>query len=231
MSMPSLPEPNPKLTKEQALNMILTSIALEETALSHIINAESEKMQSVLKHCPNNTDAILAINNSVKETLEIVMQNQMLLKSKMEKVLEHLPKQNEDCCCKEHCYCDSFHHFTAIPGKYCYNQNILWEKECCCQQFEQIPLEFKGCLTVDFMAELCFFENLTKCPMMGLQIICDGRPLFCKTFYPCGSHCNSIITGTTSFYLPYDCGECSVSVNLYSPCITEVKRAEITFFK
>lgn len=231
MSMPSLPEPNPDLTKEQALNMILTSIALEETALSHIINAEGEKIQSVLAHYPCNVDAILSVNNSVKETLEVVMQNQMLLKSKMEKALEHLPKTNQESCKEHHC-CDLTQHYTAVPGKYCDNQLLLWKKDNCGQKLEEITLPYKGCVTVDFMAELFLGEQSHKLQaMIDLRISCDNRPLFCRTFYPYENNCNSRISGTTSFYLPCDCGECSASVILYLPCNSEVKKAEITFFK
>ena len=35
-------------TKEQALTDIIESIALQETALAHILNAEGEKMQAII---------------------------------------------------------------------------------------------------------------------------------------------------------------------------------------
>lgn len=129
MSMPSLPEPNPNLTKEQALNMILASIALEETALSHIINAEGEKIQHVLSDCSNNAEDILSVNNSVKEMLEVIMQNQMILKGKMEKVLAHIPKPcDKNCCdncpCINHdCNCNCF----VVPNCCCEYQNVKSE--------------------------------------------------------------------------------------------------------
>lgn len=44
MSMPEFPKPDPDFTPEKALTMILSSVALEEVALSHIINAEAEKI-------------------------------------------------------------------------------------------------------------------------------------------------------------------------------------------
>lgn len=91
MSMPSFPEQ--EISTEQALNMILASIAMEELALSHIMNAEGEKLQYVLGTLPGGcaprvgVSDILAVNRSVTELLETAMQNQMLLKGKMEKVL------------------------------------------------------------------------------------------------------------------------------------------------
>lgn len=95
MSMPQFPQP-PDFTQEQALTMILSSIALEEAALSHIINAEGEKIQYVLGRTKakkdGNIEEILAVNESVSKMLDSVLQNQMILKNKMERVLEYLPK-------------------------------------------------------------------------------------------------------------------------------------------
>ena len=96
MSMPKFPKPDPDLTREQALTMILSSIALEELALSHIMNAEGEKIQYILNQsdcCQDPADlaGILAVNKSVGDLLEMVLQNQLILKNKMDKVLEFLP--------------------------------------------------------------------------------------------------------------------------------------------
>ncbi|MGI6175798.1 MAG: hypothetical protein ACOYJC_06530 [Christensenellales bacterium] len=80
MSMPEFPKPNPDLTQEQVLTMILSSIALEEVALSHIINAEGEKIQYILNKtgvhgCPADLKDIVAVNKSVTDLLEVVLQN------------------------------------------------------------------------------------------------------------------------------------------------------------
>lgn len=81
------------MTKDEALTMIVASIAMEELALSHIINAEGEKLQYILGTLPGghgtcaSTQEILAVNQSVKELLDTVMQSQMLLKGKLEKAL------------------------------------------------------------------------------------------------------------------------------------------------
>ena len=52
MSMPSFPPNGADLTREEALTMIIASIAMEELALSHIINAEGEKLQYILGTLP-----------------------------------------------------------------------------------------------------------------------------------------------------------------------------------
>ncbi|NLZ45752.1 MAG: hypothetical protein GX896_03575 [Clostridiales bacterium] len=131
MSMPSLPEPNPNLTKEQALNMILASIALEETALSHIINAEGEKIQHIISNCSNNTDDIISVNNSVKEMLEVVLQNQIILKSKMEKVLAYLPKPCDKTCCN-HCNNHNCKNCCSCDNKECGNECHCHRHNCDC---------------------------------------------------------------------------------------------------
>ncbi len=96
MSMPEFPVISPPLTRDDALNMILASIAMEELGLSHIINAEGEKLQYVLGTgakgaCPEpSIEQLLEVNESVKDLLNSVMQNQLFLKLKMEKVLNML---------------------------------------------------------------------------------------------------------------------------------------------
>jgi len=88
MSMPKFPNPDCILTREQAINAILTSIALEETALSHIINAEGEKIQYALqnsccKNCCDNMEIILEVNESVSCIIEQITDMQLILKSKL----------------------------------------------------------------------------------------------------------------------------------------------------
>ena len=52
MSMPSFPPNGADMTQEEALTMIIASIAMEELALSHIINAEGEKLNISWGLCP-----------------------------------------------------------------------------------------------------------------------------------------------------------------------------------
>ena len=52
MSMPSFPNIDPPIQREDAVNQILSSIAMEELGLSHILNAEGEKLQYILGTIP-----------------------------------------------------------------------------------------------------------------------------------------------------------------------------------
>ena len=79
--------------------MLLSSIALEELALAHIINAEAEKIQFVLGTLeggrtlspPEVTISnLLAIDSSVQRTLRDVIKKEMLLEFKFENVLDLL---------------------------------------------------------------------------------------------------------------------------------------------
>ncbi|ONI43887.1 hypothetical protein AN641_06410 [Candidatus Epulonipiscioides gigas] len=91
MSMPSIPnlEPSIKINQEEALNVILTSIAMQELSLSHIVNAEGEKIQFALGTLHEGDqalsfDEILKVNQSANRMLRDVIKNQMLLSMKME---------------------------------------------------------------------------------------------------------------------------------------------------
>lgn len=132
MSMPSFPE-NFDITRDEALNMILVSIAMEELGLSHIINAEGEKLQFVLgtlqdskPSCATISD-IIEVNKSITTLLDRVMQNQMFLKSKLESVLEKcsLPVVESECC-----RCDSL--FTGPTSGYCWSPRtyLPWTAQC-----------------------------------------------------------------------------------------------------
>lgn len=94
MSMPTFPNISPEITREKALNMILASIAMEELALSHIINAEGEKIQFILKEleqdpkCKDSLNDVLAVNKSVESLFDVLTQSQAFLKNKMDRVLD-----------------------------------------------------------------------------------------------------------------------------------------------
>lgn len=105
MSMPNIPnlQPDIDLTREDSVNIILASIGMEELSLSHIINAEAEKVQYALGTLQIATDAetgapiysqsltpeeVVAMNQSAGKMLRDVIKNQMLLGMKMEDVVD-----------------------------------------------------------------------------------------------------------------------------------------------
>ncbi|MDR1664424.1 MAG: hypothetical protein LBR83_05835, partial [Clostridiales bacterium] len=102
MSLPTIPV-NPETgTLESSISQILTSIAMEEIGLSHIINAEGEKLQYVLgtltdtKALDPSISELLEINESVKEMLNAISTNQMFLFGKMSSALSAYLK-NKNC--------------------------------------------------------------------------------------------------------------------------------------
>lgn len=92
MSQPSFPD-NPGITRDDAVNQILSSIAMEELGLSHVINAEGEKLQYILGTLPGITgpeatiDDLLNANESIQNLLQNASYNQLLLRSKMQQAL------------------------------------------------------------------------------------------------------------------------------------------------
>lgn len=92
MSNPTFPD-NPDVTRDDVVNQILSSIAMEELGLSHIINAEGEKLQYILGTLPGvpepgaTIEDLLEINKSIQNTLQNAAYNQLLLKSKMGQAL------------------------------------------------------------------------------------------------------------------------------------------------
>ena len=96
MSKPKIPDVNQK----QALTDLLESIALEETALAHILNAEGEKIQEInKKFCELTTKQILELQESVRKTLRLPIKKEILLQFKLEDVLEYKSKLHKKQGC------------------------------------------------------------------------------------------------------------------------------------
>jgi len=96
MSFPNIPDINPEinLTCEDSINLLLTSIALEEISLSKLLDAEKDKVIFVIDECKHNKSTIkdvLEINKSVDQTIKDIIKLQMLLQFKLENVGDLLP--------------------------------------------------------------------------------------------------------------------------------------------
>lgn len=97
MSMPKIECTN--IDKCCAASSLVQSIALEETAISHILNAEGEKIQKVLSLHTCDPDQILKVNRSVESMIEKVTSLELVLKSKLDlimPILEDCKKQRQD---------------------------------------------------------------------------------------------------------------------------------------
>ena len=96
MSMPVFAENLPDIGREDAINQILASIALEEVGLSHILNAEGEKIQFALGTLivPDRglsggvtIDMLVELDNSVARVLQATAANMAALADKLEAAL------------------------------------------------------------------------------------------------------------------------------------------------
>jgi hypothetical protein len=100
LSNPSIGNITPliSITTAQTVPLLLASIALEELALAHIVNAEAEKLQFVLGTLTPTSTAfspavvsltnLFALDASVQRTLRDVIKKEMLLEFKFENVLD-----------------------------------------------------------------------------------------------------------------------------------------------
>ena len=70
-------------TRSQAVTDIIESVALQETALSHILNAEGEKIQKVVAMSDVIPEVLMAVNKSVESMVGAVSRLEMILQSKL----------------------------------------------------------------------------------------------------------------------------------------------------
>lgn len=105
MSMPTIPEEMFRPTIQEAVSDLFKSVAMEETALSHLLNAEAEKIQAFVgkqkdfPSRPSNAD-LLRFNKSVIALLDIVVMKEWLLLKKLETAMDIWQRDttyHEDC--------------------------------------------------------------------------------------------------------------------------------------
>ncbi|KDN94295.1 hypothetical protein EF87_00280 [Bacillus amyloliquefaciens] len=94
MSQPNMPNITPVVTlsRDDTINLLLSSIAMEELGMAHILNAEGKKIQYALGTIPGLTGPpssladILNLNESVRDTLDSLMKQELLLGSKLDSI-------------------------------------------------------------------------------------------------------------------------------------------------
>ncbi|MEG1059488.1 MAG: hypothetical protein RSD14_04315 [Clostridia bacterium] len=79
---------------------IIESIALEETGISHILNAEGEKIQKAVLTCKNISE-LLKINESVNQTISNISMLEQILLAKLEAASKFVKKNFCHCAKKE----------------------------------------------------------------------------------------------------------------------------------
>jgi len=83
-------------TKKQAVCDLIQSIALEESGISHIINAEGEKLQKVIALEDVSVEDLLAVNASVESMIKAITDLERVLESKLEMVTPDRDRDRDD---------------------------------------------------------------------------------------------------------------------------------------
>ncbi len=71
-------------TREQAITDLIESVAMQETALSHILNAEGEKMQAIIAMENVTPEQLLALNKSVELMVSVITRLEAMFQAKLE---------------------------------------------------------------------------------------------------------------------------------------------------
>ena len=90
MSMPIIAAQENPVPMTQAVTDLIESIALEETALSHILNAEGEKLQRVIAMHDVEFCQLMETNDSVSAMVGAVSGLESILKEKLEFITNNL---------------------------------------------------------------------------------------------------------------------------------------------
>lgn len=81
MGMPEIRSSN--ASRSQAITDILQSIALEEAALAHILNAEGEKLQCAVAMECITAEKLIEVNETVRSTMEAAAKFEQALQAKL----------------------------------------------------------------------------------------------------------------------------------------------------
>ena len=95
----------PKVSLDQAVVDLMESIALQETALSHILCAESRKMQKAMDLDGLDLCKLLEVNDSATNMVHAVANLELVLKDKLEFVSNNLYVPGDSGCPSPAPYC------------------------------------------------------------------------------------------------------------------------------
>ena len=70
--------------RSQAVSDLFESIALQQTALAHILNAEGEKLQKIFSFPEVSPETILQTNQSVESMVNSIASLESILKQKLD---------------------------------------------------------------------------------------------------------------------------------------------------
>lgn len=93
MGMPEIPEAKHRPNLKNTVIDLLESIALEEIALSHIVNSEAEKIQAFIgkkgnfPFCSSGSD-IIKFNKTTNQMMDTIAMKEWLLLKKLDRVLQ-----------------------------------------------------------------------------------------------------------------------------------------------
>ena len=71
-------------TREQAITDLIQSVALQEAALAHIMNAEGKKMQKIIAMDDVDVNELMELNKSVTQLISSISRLEMLFTAKLE---------------------------------------------------------------------------------------------------------------------------------------------------
>ncbi|MGL5675921.1 MAG: hypothetical protein ACRDDX_05890 [Cellulosilyticaceae bacterium] len=105
MGMPQIPDGKNRPTFDQTMIDLLESVALEEMALSHVMNAEGEKLQEVIKRFSQNSLCYCQLEESCKTTQGMInnlIMKEWLLLNKLNTIMSVKQTLDNECCaCSE----------------------------------------------------------------------------------------------------------------------------------
>jgi len=71
-------------SRKQAITDLIQSVALQEAALAHILNAEGEKMQAIIGMDDVKPEELFELNKSVSQLISAVTRLEMMFTAKLE---------------------------------------------------------------------------------------------------------------------------------------------------